>query len=163
MPEFLSPVQLFVFFSTPHLQFGRLFCIFTPCLPHRVNSTLVGPAVCVYCRACAASRRVSTCWRHQRRCTQEVWLHSLQQGWEWERHEREIQVWSACRGTADQSGYLVTGHLNRLSFHWNASHSCKKKKKKELLLSFKLTSLTCRIYNDIYLHQSSFIWYCLLL
>lgn len=66
-----SPVQLF-FFSSALLQFGRLFCISTPRLPHQVDFALVGPAVCVYCGARAASHRVSTCWRHQRHCTQEV-------------------------------------------------------------------------------------------
>lgn len=67
-------------FSNPTipLWFGKLFVICSPAIATQPGEStppcaLINPAaVCVYCSAHSASRRVSTCWRHQRTSTGDV-------------------------------------------------------------------------------------------
>lgn len=107
---------------------GCLLCVPLPSPPGPRESTqpcaLINPAaVCVHCSAHSASRWVSTCWRHQRGSTQEMWLQSLQQGRKWAKQERKYlsvkHVQSAV--FSDSSGYLVTVQQHRLWFSWNVS------------------------------------------
>ncbi len=102
--------------------FGRLFVMRSPAITTQPGEStqpcaLINPAAaCVHCSAHSASRWVSTCWRHQRSSTQEMWLQSLQQGRKWAKQERKYLSMKHVQSAmfSDWSGYLVTVYQYRL-------------------------------------------------
>lgn len=74
-----------------------------PCHHHPTHNPALWSIACACCSAHSASWWVSTCWRHQRSSTQEMWLQSLQQGRKWATQERK----DACAERCSQSGAVT--------------------------------------------------------